>query len=63
MPAMSRAALGIWRDSYEASVTAGSEKRRAMLMVAREFRGLGHLGLALGGILGGRERKLGARLG
>jgi hypothetical protein len=30
--------LGIWRGSYEASVTAGSEKRLAMLMVTREFR-------------------------
>ena len=37
---MSREALGIWRGSYEASVTAGSENRRAMLMVTREDSGL-----------------------
>ena len=40
MPAMSREALGIWRGSYEASVTAGSENRRAMLIVTREDSGL-----------------------
>ena len=40
MPAMSREALGIWRGSYEASVTAGRENRRAMLMVTREDSGL-----------------------
>ena len=37
---MSREALGIWRGSYEASVTAGRENRRAMLMVTREDSGL-----------------------
>ena len=40
MPAMSREALGIWRGSYEASVTGGRENRRAMLMVTREDSGL-----------------------
>ena len=33
---MSREALGIWRGSYEASVTGGRENRRAMLMVTRD---------------------------
>ena len=37
---MSREALGIWRGSYEASVTGGRENRRAMLMVTREDSGL-----------------------
>ena len=43
MPAMSREALGIWRGSYEASVTGGRENRRAMLMVTREYSGLRQL--------------------
>ena len=40
---MSREALGIWRGSYEASVTGGRENRRAMLMVTREYSGLRQL--------------------